>query len=47
MVDIKKHLTARRYFEEGMEVGTQVIEDSGWYVLLFGQWCWDEESQEA
>lgn len=36
----------RRYFEEGTEVGTQIIEDEGWYVLILGQWCWDEESQE-
>ena len=37
----------RRYFEEGTEVHAgHIIEDSGWYVLIFGEWCYDEESQE-
>jgi hypothetical protein len=41
-------MTTRRYFEEGTEVGPgQIIEDSGYYVLVFGMWCWGEESQEA
>jgi len=39
----------RRYFEEGTEIPEQgeVIADSGYYVLIFGQWCWDENSQEG
>ena len=46
---VKKERAAkptRRYFEEGAEIGTQIIEESGWYVQIGGAWYWDEESQE-
>lgn len=37
----------RRYLDEGTEMSNgQVVEESGWYLLIWGQWCWDEESQE-
>ena len=37
----------RRYFEEGAEIGSQIIEESGWYVFIGGAWYWDEQSQES
>jgi hypothetical protein len=32
---------AMRYFEEGTEVGGQIIEDSGWYIFEGGAWRWE------
>jgi hypothetical protein len=40
--------TPRRRFTEGHELpGYGLIEDTGWYVFLGGQWQWDEYSQRA
>jgi hypothetical protein len=38
---------ARAHWIEGAEVNDQIIEETGWYVFIYGQWRWDEDSQDG